>query len=112
MRHFIKLSFDNTRGFLAERVNHIEAALVMTVVSSRVRIVVLSSAPPRMPIIGLGSSADYLYLGPGQGFYASQSLASLEMRSFFWKYGGLQSLIVLVRSSPHFSRSIHPASLA
>ena len=36
-----------------------------------------------MPIIGPGSSTDDLYLGPGQGFYASQSLASLEIRSIF-----------------------------
>lgn len=69
-----------------------EAALVMAVVSSRVRMVVLSSAPPRMPIIGLGSSADYLYLGPVQGFYAPQSLASLEMRSFFLEVWRLAKL--------------------
>ena len=84
MRHFIKLSFDNTRSFLTEHIDNIEAALVMAVASSRARIVVLNSAPPRIPIVGLGSSADYLYLGPGRGFYASQSfLASLEMRSIF-----------------------------
>lgn len=84
MRHFIKLSFSNIRSSLAERIDNIEAALVMAVASSRVRIIALNSAPPRVPIAGPGSNADYLYLDPGQGFYAPLSfLASLEMRSNF-----------------------------
>jgi len=96
-RHFIKFSFDNTRSSLAERIDNIEAALVMAVASSRVRIAVLNSAPPRMPIVGLGSSAGYLYLGLGQGYYALQSLASLEMRSIFsevWRLAKLDCACV------------------
>ena len=79
MLHFIKLSFDNTQSSLAERIDNIEAALVMAVASSRVRIVVLNSAPPRMPIVGLGSSADDLY----QGFYASVLSKFRNAKQFF-----------------------------
>lgn len=111
-RHFIKLSFDNIRSSVAERIDNTEAALVMAVASSRVRIAVLNSALPRMLIVGLGSSAGYLYLGPGQGFYASVLLGRLRnTKAFFRTYGGLQSLIVLVRDFSRLSRSIHPASL-
>jgi hypothetical protein len=64
-RHFIKLSFDNTRNSLAERIDNIETTLVMAIASPRVRTAVLNSAPPRMLSVGLWNSAGYLYLGPG-----------------------------------------------
>ena len=41
---FIKLSFDNTRNSLAERIDNIEATLVVAIASSRVRTAVLNSA--------------------------------------------------------------------
>lgn len=69
---------------MAERIDNIEAALVMAVASSRVRTAVLNSAPPRMPIVRLGSSAGYLYLGPGQGFYASVRLGKLRNTKHFF----------------------------
>jgi hypothetical protein len=84
-RHFIKLSFDDTPSSLAERTDNIEATLVMAVASSRVRIAALNSAPPHMPIVGLGSSAGYLYLGPGQGFYVSVLLGKLRNAKHFFE---------------------------
>ena len=84
-RHFIKLSFDNTRNPLAERIDNIEATLVMAIASSRVRAAVLNSAQPRMPSVGLGNSAGYLYLGPGQGFYASVLLGKLRNTKHFFR---------------------------